>query len=54
MTGSSSWSTRPQDVRAAAKARAVAALHKKHSKGLTQLERAYLHAIKTGRLDPDD
>jgi len=54
MTSFSSWSKRPEDMRAAAKARAIAALHQKHSKGLTTLERAYLHAIKTGRLDPDD
>jgi len=53
MTSFSSWSKRPEDMRAAAKARAVAALHKKYSKGLTQLERAYLHALKTGRLDID-
>ena len=54
MTSFSSWSKRPEDMRAAAKARAIAALHKKHSKGHTTLERAYLHAIKTGRLDPDE
>ena len=54
MTSFSSWSKKPEEMRAAAKARAIAALHKKHSKGLTTLERAYLHAIKTGRLDPDD
>jgi len=54
MTSFSSWSKRPEEMRAAAKARAIAALHQKHSKGLTTLERAYLHAIKTGRLDPDD
>ncbi len=53
MTSFSSWSKRPEDMRAAAKTRAIAALHQKHSKGLTTLERAYLHALKTGRLDID-
>ncbi len=54
MTSFSSWSKRPEEMRAAAKTRAIAALHQKHSKGLTTLERAYLHALKTGRLDLDD
>ena len=54
MTSFSSWSKRPEEMRAAAKARAIAALHQKHSKGLTKLERAYLHALKIGRLDLDD
>ena len=53
MTSFSSWSKRPEEMRAAAKARAIAALHQKHSKGLTKLERAYLHALRTGRLDVD-
>ena len=47
------WTTRPQDMRAAAKARAAAALHSKHCSGLTQLERAYYLALKEGRITPN-
>jgi hypothetical protein len=54
MSGDINWNKRPHEVIAAAKSRALAALHHKHSKGLTTLERAYLHALKTGRVDPDD
>ena len=39
------WGTRPQDVIAAAKARARAALNEKDPK-LTQLERAFYEAYK--------
>ena len=39
------WSTRPQDVIAAAKARARAALNEKDPK-LTSLERAFYEAYK--------
>ena len=44
------WYSRPQDVRAAARARAAAALHAKRPKGLTALERAYFESMKDGRI----
>ena len=46
------WNTRPEDYCEAAKQRAIAALHRKHSKGLTALEKAYLTALKEGRITP--
>ena len=44
------WNTHPEDYCAEAKQRAIAALHLKHSKGLTALEKAYLAALKTGQV----
>ena len=47
-----SWNTRPDDYCQAAKQRAIAALHRRHSKGLTALEKAYLKALHEGRITP--
>ena len=47
------WTTRPHEMRAAAKARAAAAIHANHCGGLTQLERAYYLALKEGRITPN-
>ena len=47
------WTTRPHEMRAAARARAVAAIHANHCGGLTQLEKAYYLALKEGRITPD-
>ena len=44
------WNSRPEMYCAEAKQRAIAALHLKHSKGLTALEKAYLAALKTGQV----
>ena len=44
------WNTHPEDYCAEAKQRAIAALHLKHSKGLTTLEKSYLEALKHGQV----
>ena len=44
------WTSKPEAYCAEAKQRAAAALHLKHSKGLTALEKAYLAALKTGQV----
>ena len=48
------WSSRPEMYCVQAKQRAIAALHHKHSKGLTSLEKAYLKAMKEGRVSTAD
>nr|BAR36001.1 hypothetical protein [uncultured Mediterranean phage uvMED] len=50
----SQWNTRPGDYCAAARQRAIAALHAKHSKGLTALEKSFLQALKEGRITPTE
>ena len=45
MTGQTGWGHRPQDVIAAAKARAKAALNEKNPK-LTRLERAFYEVYR--------
>ena len=50
MTRINLWYNRPQDMRAAARERAAAALHAKHPMGLTALEKAYLQSMKDGRI----
>ena len=37
-----------------ARQRAIAALHAKHSKGLTKLEQAYRQALAEGRINPKE
>ena len=49
-----SWNSKPEMYCQAAKQRAIAALHRKHSKGLTALEKAYLSAMKEGRVPTTD
>ena len=44
------WNTRPEEFCEAAKQRAAAALHLKHSKGLTTLEKSFLAALKNGQV----
>ena len=50
MTRLNLWYNRPQDIRAAARERAAAALHAKNCKGLTVLETSYLKAMRDGRI----
>jgi hypothetical protein len=50
MTRLNLWYNRPQDIRAAARAKAAAALHAKHPIGLTVLEASYLRAMRDGRI----
>ena len=45
------WGTRPKEYCERAKARAIAAYRSNNEKGLTQLEQAYLEAIKAGRIN---
>lgn len=47
------WNTRPEEYLKQARARAIAALHARHSEGLTALERAYLKALSSGHITPD-
>ena len=47
------WNTRPDHYIQKARARAVAALHAKHSEGLTAVERAYFEALSRGHIAPD-
>jgi hypothetical protein len=47
------WNTRPDHYIQKARARAIAALHARHSEGLTTLERAYYEALSSGRIAPD-
>lgn len=47
------WNSRPEEYCKQARARAIAALHAKHSRGLTALERAYLKALISGHLPTD-
>ena len=44
------WNKHPEEYCEAAKQKAVAALHLKHSKGLTTLEKSYLAALKNGQV----
>ena len=44
------WNTKPEEFCEAAKQRAAAALHLKHSNGLTTLEKSYLAALKHGQV----
>jgi hypothetical protein len=48
------WNSRPQDYCKQAKERAAAALHAKHSKGLTALEKAYKQALAEGRITSEE
>ena len=48
------WNSRPQDYCDEARRRAIAALHAKHAKGLTSLERGYLKALQEGRINPEE
>ena len=50
MTRINLWYNRPQDMRAAARERAAAAIHANNSKGLTALERAYYESMRDGRI----
>ena len=50
MTRLNLWYNRPQDIRAAARERAAAALHAKNSEGLTALELAYYQSMRDGRI----
>ena len=49
-----SWNTRPEEYCQMARQRAIAALHQKHSRGLTALERAYLKSLQEGRINPKE
>ena len=47
------WNSRPQEYCKQARDRAIAALHAKHSEGLTTLERAYYEALSRGHIPSD-
>lgn len=48
------WNTRPEAYCQQAKQRAIRALHRKNHTGLTALEKAYLKAMKQGRIPTTD
>ena len=47
------WNNNPDYYIEQARIKAIAALHAKHSEGLTTLEKAFFEALSSGRIPPD-